>query len=153
MHRRKTVKSLSLSSAPSSPLSRYFDFGCSVLPAPSAPSTSISRRLIATAVGRSIHNSPRSPKLQRIMQLDDMVDLLTQTRTRPLRVALEASAKSQAGLLEELKKASRMDKEVRRRVLWGRIEAAKAKEEKMTEKEVKRVVKDMQRELKRFVFK
>jgi uncharacterized protein YqfB (UPF0267 family) len=68
-------------------------------------------------------------------------------------MSLEASAKSQAVLLEELKKASRMDREARRRALWGRIEASRAKQEKMTEKEVKNVVKDMQRELKRFVFK
>lgn len=153
MQRRKTVKSLSLPSAPSSPLSRYFDFGCSILPTPSVPNHIISGGFTATAVSRSTHHSPRSPKLQRIMQLDDMVNSLTQTRTRPLRVALEASAKSQAGLVEELKKASRMDREVRRKALWGRIEAAKAKEEKMTEKEVKRVIKEMQRELKRFVFK
>ena len=66
---------------------------------------------------------------------------------------MEASAKSQAVLLEELKKASRMDREARRRALWGRIEASRVKQEKMTEKEVKNVVKDMQRELKRFVFK
>lgn len=70
-----------------------------------------------------------------------------------MRVSLEASAKSQAVLLEELKRASRMDREARRRALWARIEASRVKHEKITEKEAKKVVKEMQRELKRFVFK
>lgn len=151
MQRRKTTKSLSL---PSSPISPYFDICPSVLPTPlPTPNPTISKRQISTAVGRSKHHSHRSPQLQRLIQLEDMVNLLQQTRTRPLRMSLEASAKSQAVLLEELKKASRMDREARRRALWGRIEASRAKQEKMTEKEVKNVVKDMQRELKRFVFK
>lgn len=145
---RKATKSLSIPTTPT----QYFDFGASHFPSPTS-SHPRHRRIITTFPRRHHPLGSGSPQLHRIMQLDDMVNSLHQTRTNRLRMEIEAAARSQSELMRELKKLSRLDREARRKAIWMRIEAAKVKEEKMTEKEVKKVVTDLQRELKRFVFK